>query len=54
MSPACAVHPETAIVLMDCQMPILDGYQATQKLRQEEPYVSKEHLADIPIIAVSI
>jgi len=38
------------LVLMDCQMPIMDGYAATQALREFEVESSKGHL---PVIAMT-
>ncbi len=37
------------LILMDIQMPVMDGYQATRAIRQ----IEDKNLAGIPIIAVS-
>ena len=34
-------------VLMDCQMPVMDGYEATQKIRQQESF------KDLPVLAMT-
>ena len=48
-----ASHPKPDIILMDVQMPILDGYRATHALRNHSPYSSIEGLRAIPIIAMT-
>lgn len=41
---------QPAFVLMDCEMPVMNGYQATEKIRQWERETGKAHL---PIIALT-
>ncbi len=45
-----AVTPPFTAVLMDCQMPVLDGYAATQQIRQG---AAGKHCQNIPIIALT-
>ncbi len=43
------------LIFMDCQMPILDGYQATQQIRAHETALNKsqQNIIPIPVIALT-
>ncbi len=41
------------LILMDCQMPVLDGYEATRQIRQAKSNAAPHPAARVPIIAVT-
>ncbi|KAF2001140.1 putative histidine kinase group protein-like protein [Amniculicola lignicola CBS 123094] len=46
-------HPRPHIILMDVQMPIRDGYSATQAIRTEAPFKDMPELRNVPIVAMT-
>ncbi|KIV91710.1 hypothetical protein PV10_06224 [Exophiala mesophila] len=46
-------YPIPAVVLMDVQMPVLDGYHATHLLRHHAPFTSIRAISTIPIVAMT-
>ncbi|MCJ1306589.1 hypothetical protein MMC25_000232 [Agyrium rufum] len=41
------------IILMDVQMPVLDGYRSTYMIRNQEPYASIPGMQVVPIVAMT-
>ena len=46
-------RPRPDIILMDVQMPILDGYRATHIIRHHQPYAAIDSIRAIPIVAMT-
>ena len=46
----CADHPRPELILMDCQMPSLDGFEATKRIRWHE---RMKGLPRIPVVALT-
>ncbi|KAH0829440.1 ethylene receptor [Fonsecaea pedrosoi] len=46
-------YPIPSLILMDVQMPVLDGYHATHILRHHAPFTDIEMIAKIPIVAMT-
>jgi len=44
-------HSKPDIILMDVQMPIIDGYKCTHLLRHHAPF--KSYVQDVPIVAMT-
>jgi CheY-like chemotaxis protein len=44
-------RPRPNVILMDVQMPIMDGYRATHTIRTQFPF--KDNVQDIPIVAMT-
>ena len=53
LQPASKDHPKPDIILMDVQMPILDGYRATHLIRHHSPYSSLPGMRAVPIVAMT-
>ena len=48
-----ASHPKPDVILMDVQMPILDGYRATHIIRHHAPFANLPMIQAIPIVAMT-
>ena len=48
-----STHSKPDIILMDVQMPILDGYRATHLIRHHNPYASIADIRNLPIVAMT-
>ncbi|HEX5278343.1 MAG TPA: 7TM diverse intracellular signaling domain-containing protein [Fluviicoccus sp.] len=47
---ACRHHADIDLILMDCEMPVMDGFLATERIRQ---YEQQHFMPPVPIVALT-
>ena len=53
VKPPSADHPKPDIILMDVQMPVMDGYRAPYTIRHAEPFTKDLRIRNTPIVAMT-
>ena len=53
LEPTTLNHPKPDVILMDVQMPVLDGYRATHYIRHHSPFSTLPDIRALPIVAMT-
>ena len=53
LEPTTPDHRRPDVILMDVQMPVLDGYRATHYIRHHSPFCSLPDIRALPIVAMT-
>src|SRR5262249_47268309 len=46
-------HESFDLILMDCEMPVMDGFEATRRIREAEAVAADEGRTHLPIVALT-